>query len=75
MKFYKNVGFNLEKNRIYETYNSDEYDRKPIYCLYIKLITNQIQNFKIINIFQKLNKYKLEEMIVHKESVSNTKIH
>jgi hypothetical protein len=75
MKFYKNVQFNLDQNRFYETYNSDEYDRKPIYCLYIKLITNKIQSLKITNIFQKLNKYKLEEMIVHKESVSNTKIH
>lgn len=75
MKIYKNVNFNLDNNIIGYTYNSEEYDRTPIYCLYIKLIQNKVDNLKLCNIYKKLNKYKLEEMIIHKESVFNTRIH
>jgi hypothetical protein len=75
MKIYKNVNFNLDKNMICHTYNSEEYDRTPIYCLYLKLLKNKIDNVKLYNVYQKLNKYKLEEMIVHKDSLLNTRIH
>jgi hypothetical protein len=71
----KNVKFNLEENEIYYTYTLNDYNRQPIDSLYNKLLTNRIPNDKLRNIFDKLNKYKLQEMIVHKKSLCNTTIY
>ena len=70
----KSVTFNDNIN-IIDTYSKNEYDRSPIDSI-IYLRTLQRINFKEWkNIFTELNKYKLEEMIVHKDSVQNVKIH
>ena len=71
----KNVTFNLEKNIIYYTYNFDEYNRSQINSLYNQIRNNNVSNQNLVNIFNKLNKYKLEEMIVHKKSLCNTTIY
>jgi hypothetical protein len=71
----KNVKFNLEENEIYYTYTLNDYNRQPIDSLYNKILTNRIPNVKLRYIFDKLNKYKLQEMIVHKKSLCNTTIY
>lgn len=71
----KSVNFNLNKNTIHEVYSEDEYDRHQIdSILYLKCYKRINQN-EWSDIFIKLNYYKMEEMIVHKESLKNTKLH
>jgi len=74
MKINKNVKFNLDKNIIHYTYSLDEYNRMQINSIYNQILTNKISGSKLNNIFNKLNKYKLQEMVVHKKSLCNTTI-
>ena len=75
MKINKNVKFNLEKNIVYDTYTLEEYNRIQINSLYNKMLAHKIPYSKLNNIFNKLNKYKLQEMVVHKKSLCNTTIY
>lgn len=75
MKINKNVKFNLDKNIVYDTYTLDEYNRIQINSLYNKILARKIPYSKLNNIFDKLNKYKLQEMVVHKKSLCNTTIY
>lgn len=75
MKINKNVKFNLDKNIVYDTYTLDEYNRIQINSLYNKILASKIPYSKLNNIFDKLNKYKLQEMVVHKKSLCNTTIY
>jgi hypothetical protein len=74
MKMNKNVKFNLDKNIVHYTYTLHEYNRIPINSLYHKILEGKIPHSKLNNIFYKLNKYKLQEMVVHKKSLCNTAI-
>lgn len=70
----KKVKFNLNKNIQYTTYSSDEYSRCPIdSVLYLKSY-NKISDTEWKIIMFQLNEYKLNEMIVHKDSIRNIKI-
>jgi hypothetical protein len=64
----KNVRFDLNKNQEYLTYSLSEYDR--IACNPQKMTTEEW-----IGVLNKLNKFKLTEMIVHHESLKNTRLH
>lgn len=69
----KSVVFNLEKNRIYSVYSSDEYDRFPIVStLYLKCY-NKISAEDWGDIQKQLSYYKKTQMIVHSESICNTR--
>ena len=71
----KSVKFNLNKNEIFTTYSDDEYDRLPIDSVMYMKCYNKISDYDWLNIFKNLNFYKMCEMIVHKSSLRNTKIH
>lgn len=71
----KVVKFNLDNNKIYNTYSINEYDRSPIdYVLYYKYY-NKISHENWNKILVELNLYKSKEMVVHKSSICNTKLH
>jgi hypothetical protein len=71
----KSVKFNLENIQFYDTYSNDEYDRYPIdSILYLKSY-NKITEFDWKEMIYNLNIFKICEMIVHKSSLNNTKIH
>lgn len=63
----KAVQFDLSKNCIYDTYSKDEYDRE--------MIVIRVTLSEVNNIYQDLRKYKTTEMIVHNNSISNTRLH
>jgi len=72
----KHVTFNLTFNQTYETYSSSEYDRIPIFSqLYCKRRTNQMSDEEWNLELEKINLFKTQEMIVHKKSISNTRLH
>ena len=71
----KVVKFNLDCNEVYTTYSISEYDRSPIdYVLYLKYY-NKISDKKWNEMLVELNSYKSTEMVVHKSSICNTKLH
>jgi hypothetical protein len=71
----KSVRFNLNDIKFYDTYSKEEYNRFPIdSILYLKCY-NKISYFDWSKMVDSLNKFKICEMIVHKKSLSNTKIH
>ncbi|NDC96412.1 hypothetical protein EB118_15440 [bacterium] len=70
----KRVTFN--DNCVYfETYSIDIYDRYPIESTIYKLCYKRISNKDWIKIHEELNKYKHQEMVVHKDSLHNTRFH
>lgn len=71
----KIVSFNLDKNRIYNTYSILEYDRIPIDSILYLRCYKKISDYEWFKIFENLNYFKTREMIVHKESVENIKLH
>ncbi len=71
----KSVRFNLNENKICETYSTSEYDREPI-CSVLNLYKyNKIDLEEWKDIFIKLNLFKIREMIVHNNSICNTRLH
>lgn len=71
----KVVSFNLDKNKIYNTYSILEYDRIPIDSILYLRCYKKISDYEWLKIFENLNYYKTREMIVHKESVENIRLH
>ena len=67
----KNVRFDLNKNQEYSTYSLSEYDRVACNPLNPQKMTAEEWN----GVLNKLNKFKLTEMIVHHESLKNTRLH
>jgi hypothetical protein len=71
----KNVKFNLEKNTIHEVHSANEYNRNQIESImYLKLF-GKITLFEWTQVLNEINMYKLIEMQVHNDSVTNTRIH
>lgn len=70
----KSVTFNENNNKIYITYSSLDYDRFQIDSILYQKGYRRISNEDWINIFILLNKYKCNEMIVHKDSIKNTSL-
>lgn len=69
------VGFCLESNITHATYSSDEYDRHVIdSILYLKCM-NRVPEKEWHAVFQELNEFKLTEMVTHKDSLHNIKMH
>lgn len=69
----KNVVFNNFVT-VYPTYSSEEYDRRVIDCILYKKCLNKIPDTKWINMYKKLDKYKKNDMVVHKMSIYNTNL-
>lgn len=69
------VFFNLDKNRIYTTYSPDEYDRSVIDHVLYRKSYQRISDNELYAIYVNLDLYKLYEMVVHKNSISNNKYH
>ena len=71
----KTVAFNLDKNTIFNTYSSEEYDRSCIdHTLYRKAY-NLISDTEFQSIYVSLDIYKLYEMPIHKDSLKNNLYH
>lgn len=68
-KQLKQVKFNLNKNETYLTYSYKEYDRYPIDSILFRKCYNRISHEEWMKEQQDLLKYKLTEMIVHKDSI------
>jgi hypothetical protein len=71
----KFVAFNLNNNTIHETHSSDSYDRSVIDCILYKKAYNRVSDVEWKEIMTSLNRFKTEEMISHKDSVKNLRIH
>ena len=69
------VIFNLTNNKVYYTYSPSDYDRMQIDSIMYKKCFNKISEQEWQEIINELNHYKLNEMIVHTESIQNTRIH
>lgn len=71
----KSVGFNLELNKTFITYSLQEYDRLPIQSILYMKCYNKISTETWNQVLYDLNIYKTREMIIHKSSICNTKLH
>lgn len=66
---------NFDNNIIYhKTYSSDEYDRTCIDNLLTKFLKKEISVAEYILEIKKLNNFKISEMLIHIDSVSNFKL-
>lgn len=71
----KIVGFDLSRNTTHTVQSSDEYDRGQIdSTLYLRNM-NRISLDEWNVMYSKLNEFKVKEMVVHKDSLENTKLH
>ena len=68
------VNFDLDKNCYYDTYSPDEYDRHSIDSVLYRKSLNKISNKEWDEAINDLTRFKLYEMVVHKQSVLNTKL-
>lgn len=71
----KNVYIQENKNTYHIVYSSDEYDRSQIDSFVYRKSYMRITHYEWTIAMKELNNYKLNEMIVHKDSVHNTRIH
>ncbi len=71
MKIQKTVRFNDSNNLVLKTYSSDEYDRSTINSILKYKLQNKITNEEWIKVFITLDLYKLYDMVVHRDSISN----
>ena len=69
----KRVEFDTNKNVVYSVYSREEYDRWPIDSILYQRSLRRISNTEWQLMIQQLNFYKQTEMVVHNESVTNTK--
>lgn len=74
-KMQKRVGFDDAQNKTYETYSREEYDRFPIDSVLYLYGYRRISQHEWNSIFIELNHYKCTEMIVHKSSLHNLRLH
>ncbi len=70
----KQVRFDTNKNTMYETYSPDEYDRHQIDSILYQKAYNMISNEEWLSILSELQRYKLLEMLVHKNSINNIRL-
>lgn len=70
----KHVTFTVQLYTVEYTYSNSEYDRTPILSeLFVNRHTLSDQEW--FSECEKLNEFKTQEMIVHKNSVINTRLH
>lgn len=69
---YKRVTFDESRN---EYFPGLEYDRLPIQSALYMRCFNRLSHQDWIEIHEELNTYKYNEMIVHKDSLQNTRFH
>lgn len=65
----KKVTFNESKNETRDTYNKEEYDRGTIDHVLYRKAYNRITQKEFQDIYFDLEKFKLFEMVVHKDSL------
>lgn len=75
MTKHKVVSFNLNDNTIHETYSSDTYDRSVIDSILYRKAYNRVSDAEWQEVLMSLNKYKIEEMISHKDSLHNLRLY
>jgi hypothetical protein len=71
----KNVKFDLDRNNIYITYSSEDYDRTTIDCILKMKLYGKVTIQDWDQIWIDMNRYKTTEMINHKNSINNIKLH
>ena len=71
----KHVTFNLECNTEYHAYSLSEYDRIPIHSILYLKCCKKLSDEEWNSELEKINIFKKYEMIVHKNSICNTKLH
>ena len=67
----KKVEFDLNRNKVYTTYNSMDYDRSQIDHVVYRRGYNRVSNEEMKAIYITLDMYKLYEMPVNKHSLHN----
>ena len=70
----KQVSFNLTKNIVHQTYSKKDYDRGQIDSTLYLYCYGRITQVQWIRVLWDLNEFKSKEMIVHIDSLHNTKI-
>jgi hypothetical protein len=70
----KCVTFDLKKNILYKTYSAEEYDRRQIDSILYKKAYQKVSPVEWLDMINTLNAFKCE-MVVHKNSVGNTKLY
>jgi hypothetical protein len=67
----KKVLFNLDNNKIYNTYSRMEYDRYQIDSILFRRGYKRVSDQEWNNVYTLLDIYKLYDMTVHKDSLQN----
>lgn len=71
----KRVTFKESSNITYITYSKEEYDRFQIDSILYLYLYQKISNHEWKSVFEELNHYKCTEMIVHRDSIGNLRLH
>lgn len=71
----KHVSFNLDKTQILNTYSAEEYDRGCIDSIMYLRTLQRINQNEWNNIVNELNDFKKNEMVSHKDSLHNLRLH
>lgn len=69
------VRFDLSKNQTFDMYSNCEYNRYPIDSILYLRCYRKVSDTDWRTIMDNLNYYKTTEMIVHRDSVHNTRLH
>jgi hypothetical protein len=70
----KQVTFNLEHNKIYKTYGK-EYDRIPIDSILYLRCYKRVSDEEWNNLLLNLNRFKMTEMTLHRNSLCSMRLH
>lgn len=71
----KRVSFNESSNKTHITYSKEEYDRFQIDSILYRYSYQKINQNEWKSVFEELNHYKCTEMIVHRDSIGNLRLH
>ena len=66
----KRVSFDESRNRTYQTFSSDSYNRKPIDSILYRKCCNKVSAEEWLAMQQELHQYILTEMTVHISSLT-----
>lgn len=69
------VSFDLLQTKLFSTHSNDDYDRLPIDSTIYLYSYAKVSDLEWQKLYEDLNYYKSNEMIVHKKSIQNIRLH